>query len=34
MPVVDIEIVVPPNATVAAGLVQALADAVGGNRVR
>jgi phenylpyruvate tautomerase PptA (4-oxalocrotonate tautomerase family) len=29
MPVVDIEIVVPPNATVAAGLAQALADAVG-----
>ena len=29
MPVVDIELVVAPGATVAAGLVQALADAIG-----
>jgi phenylpyruvate tautomerase PptA (4-oxalocrotonate tautomerase family) len=29
MPVVDIELVVPPDAAVAAGLAQALADAIG-----
>jgi phenylpyruvate tautomerase PptA (4-oxalocrotonate tautomerase family) len=31
MPVVEVELVVPPNATVAADLAQALADAVGGT---
>ena len=31
MPIVDVELVAEPNATVAVGLAQALADAVGGT---